>query len=92
MSTNTTLQLVEDRGQILALLRLAQWAAHASTAVSHVCHLRENVPSFRAAFDPLTPGLTFPEVRNNGELVADVLAVAIELLEARTTCAEGGAA
>ena len=92
MNANTPALLSEEHDRILALLRLAQWAAEASPAVSQLCHLREQVPGFRTVLDPLTPGLTFPEVRNAGRLVADVLTVAIDLMEGRKSTSQGGAA
>lgn len=92
ITTTTTNLLDEDQERILPLLRLAQWASNASPAIAQICHLRDQVPSFRANFDALTPGLIFPEVRNAGPLVADVLALAIELLEQRQDSGKGGAA
>lgn len=92
MNANTTTLLNGEQDRIMALLRLAQWAAEASPAITQITHLRDQVPSFRAAFDPLTPGLTFPEIRNAGQLVADVLAVAIDLMESREGSGQGSAA
>ena len=92
MNVNATTLLSEEQDRILVLLRLAPWAAEASPVVSQLAHLREQVPSFRAAFDPLTPGLTFPEVRNAGRLVADVLAVAIDRMEGRASSGQGSSA
>lgn len=92
MSTKLDTLLNEDEDRILPLLRLAHWASEASPAIDQLTFLRDHAPGFRATLDPLTEGMTFPDVRNAGQLVAGVLAVAIDLLESRGACAEGGAA